>query len=238
MTLFSFEVPFNHLGDFEELQDFHFSVSTFYENTRYKAYMCEQARKGLKSVWLDNGYNERMKADDPNKLAKLAFEVGANKIVSPDSPKWEPIQIFDSYFDMLHYFPSSKMIVVVKDEIMLKMGLRFKVTNFAYSYWVRMGKTLEEMMWATRCHFLGLVNCKEIRELQPPSCDTSMPIKIALRGWSLRKWIEKDCPHIHTKDIYGEFFFKKMTTKQIDLAINNIIMLKEVCNGQNCKVTQ
>lgn len=230
MTLFSFEVPFHHLKDFEDLQDFHFSLSVLYTNKTYKQYMIEQVKKGLKVVWLDNGYNEKMKADEPNKLAKLALEVNANRIISPDNPHWRSIRIFDNYFNMLQHFPSSKLIVVVKDEVMYNMSQRFGINNLAYSYWVRMGKKLEEMQWATGCHFLGLVSLKEIQKLKPPSCDTSMPIKIAMKGWTLRRWFLEECPHIHTKDIFHDFFNSKLTASKLKLARQNIIQLKEVCN--------
>mgnify|MGYP007112013540 CR=1 FL=1 len=81
-TLFSFEVPIAHLNDFEDLQDFHFSLSFVYDDPKYKAFMMRQASRGYKPVWLDNSYNEKLEAESSHKLVALMREVGAAKIIA------------------------------------------------------------------------------------------------------------------------------------------------------------
>ena len=70
-------------------------------------------------------------------------------------------------------------------------------------------------------HFLGLISIPEIRDFHPPTCDTSMPIKLAMKGMMLRDWAAKDYPHIYTHELgnQGEDYFNaKLTTEQLEQA--------------------
>lgn len=228
MTKFSFEVPIKHLWDFEDLQDFHFSLSFLYENEYYKKFMIAQSHRGLKPVWLDNSYNEKLKADNHHELITLAQEIDCAKVIAPDDPNWEASMIFNSYEAVATFVKAHRIIVVVKDKAMLDKGMKEhpEIFTYAYSYWNRLKVgTLGELQWSKQCHFLGMCSVDELESLKPPSCDTSMPIKLALKDQSLEAWEREGCPHIYTHEM-PDFFTMSMTPAQVELARRNIINLK------------
>ena len=111
-----------------------------------------------------------------------------------------------------------------------------RVLNFAVSYWVRDSFTPTDLCLVSQegIHFLGLLSIPEILQYRPRTCDTSMPIKLALRNETIRDWAGKGYPHVHTKDLGFEgkdFFNATMTDKQLKLAKSNIEHLKEVINN-------
>ena len=234
MTKFSFEAPIAHLEDFEDLQDFHFTLSMLYSDERYKKFYKEQSLKGEKTIWLDNSYNEQLNADKLEALVEIAEEVGVQKVISPDSPKWSIGEISTAFQEATEAFRREELIVVISS---LDMHAYLKLEgalHFAVSYWNRpkMQSILEKLL---PCHFLGLLSIPELLKYHPPTCDTSMPIKLALRGMLLRDWAAKDYPHIYTHELGekgGDFFHTKMTKEQVALARRNILRLKEVCNEE------
>lgn len=235
MTQFSFEVPIQHLEDFEDLQDFHFILSMLCKNKAYHNYYYNQATKGTKQVWLDNSYNEQGKADRVIDLIKVMNSIHAHKVVIPDNPKWHIEQMLLTYKETIYCVAPSKTITVVSSSQMHEALYSIGARHFAISYHVRLpayqtNKAINTFKWAKSFHFLGLCSIEEIRQLKPPTCDTSMPIKLAFENITTRRWFEEGYPHIHTKDVLRWFFDTKMTKRQIDLARKNIIQLKEVCN--------
>jgi len=229
MTKFAFEVPHAHLEDFEDLQDFHFALSIFCKIPSYRNFYLKQSIKGTKQVWLDNSFNERGKADDITNLVSAVYQIEAHKVIAPDSPKWAANQIVEGFKNTALYISTSKIIVVIKDSMMMHKLASYGAMNFAISYHVRRARDWVDFFEVRDCHFLGLVSVKEIINLKPPSCDTSRPIKLALQGKTLRKWSEKGCLTTYHPPGQGKrpYFNIKMTTKQIDLARANIIALKE-----------
>ena len=62
-TKFSFEVPSNHLEDFEPFQDFYFALSFLCKkSTEYLNYFLGKKVEG-KKVFLDNSFNELRRPD-------------------------------------------------------------------------------------------------------------------------------------------------------------------------------
>lgn len=235
MTKFSFEVPIKHLQDFEDLQDFHFTLSMLYDNPIYRSFYEEQRAKGEKTIWLDNSYNEKLSADSLSTLMGIANSLDVDKIIAPDSPEWSKEQIGDAFLEAATHISPKKLICVVKDVEMKEYMLKLGATHFATSYWVRPNLSLITQMKLMPSHFLGLISIPEIRDFHPPTCDTSMPIKLAMKGMMLRDWAAKDYPHIYTHELgnQGEDYFNaKLTTEQLAQARLNIIRLKEVCNEE------
>lgn len=230
-TKYSFEVPIPHLQDFEDLQDFHFTLCHLYDQPEYLSFFRQQRIKGEKTIWLDNSYNEQLEATGLSKMLGVAVQVEPSKIISPDSPKWDTAKIATAYVKALKVFNRDSLTVVVRSIEMKQALLECGANHFAVSYWVRPDLTHDVLQKLKPWHMLGLISPQEIITLQPPTCDTSMPIKIALRGWTLQEWGTKGCPHIYTHEL-GEsgkdFFNTKMTRDQIDLARMNIRRLKEV----------
>ena len=229
MTKFSFEVPIKHLDDFDEDQDFIFSLSILYTSTEYKLYIRDVLRKGLKTLWLDNSWNETGEADDLSHLTRLAYNYNVQRVIAPDDPTWSIKDIERSYFSTVGDMGVSRTIVVVSSP---QMYIALKLSgaqHFAVAYRTRPGWDTEHLLTVENVHFLGLNDVPELLECKPLSCDTSMPIKLAITGRTLRQWQAEGYPHIHTKDLghHGQDFFQaEMTTKEIDLAKENICMLK------------
>jgi hypothetical protein len=242
-TKFAFEVPVAHLEDFNEYQDFHFALSTLCRSSKkYLEFYQEQVEQCLKVVYMDNSYNEYFRADDPLTLARTAQKLHPHLIICPDSPKWPTFKIQEAFDRMLDLTTKTALyppilMVVVRDESMLNHMRRRGATEFAVSHWIppRTEGRYDDVRWARQCHFLGMNSPQELRELQPPSCDTTLPIKLAMQGKALRKWWEEGCPYLHDKnkkdqrDRKKEYFNLIFDDKTLELAIQNIIALKMLC---------
>lgn len=229
MTKFSFEVPIAHLEDFEDLQDFHFSLSMLYKNENYKKFMHNQAAEGLKTIWLDNSYNEQLKATKHEDLADIMKILDCAKVIAPDSPEWSMEAILHSHEKMTQLVNKDKVMIVVSNEEMFKASKALNIKPISISYWTRIKMTLSELHWTKDCHFLGMLSVAELVALRPPSCDTSMPIKMALRDLTIEEWEEQDHPHYYTHEM-PDFFDMIMTQEEIDLARHNITRLKYLVN--------
>lgn len=228
-TKFSFEVPITHLRDFEDLQDFHFMLSPLLvQSFPYATFYQEQKAKGLKTLWLDNGFNEQGFPDMADRLIELAQNYRVSKVISPDAPNWPSLAILNHYYEMTKRLLEERVIVVVNSaETFDLLGDAMILGCTAIPYRCRpemSGLLRNNPDWVKRSHFLGLNSVPELLEYRPRSCDTSMPIKLALKGQTLRDWAEEGYPHVHT---VMNFFHLRMTDKEVDLARNNIISLKE-----------
>ena len=80
-------------------------------------------------------------------------------------------------------------------------------------------------------HFLGINSVDELVRHRPATVDSSMPLKMALAGYTVKEWVASGCPHWHTKQD-PHFFTKELSSKVINLTISNIIALKEAVNEQ------
>lgn len=235
MTAFSFEVPHNHLEDFADLQDFFFTLSMHTERLDYFLFHRWQVLHSPKQVWLDNSYNELKEPEEVYSLINKARNLGAHKIIVPDNPTWNEEQIFSRFRTAREYLDDTQLIVVVNSQKMRAYMLECQVQKLALSYHIRLpyykaGGLYRDFAWAKYAHFLGMTSVAELQEIKPLTCDTSMPIKIALRGQTLKGWIEQGCPHIHTAG-YLDFFEVRMTEEEIELARQNIKTLKRMVNG-------
>jgi hypothetical protein len=219
MTRFSFEVPLAHLNDFKEQQDFLFALSFLFENPHYvEFYVSWPGEK-----WIDNSFNELRRPDAVKELAKLVHSVGADKVIAPDSLDWgvgQTLQKAQALAD--EGIPKDKIVVVVQDPDWIGYLHSHGFSHFAFPYAKRYCSD-SKLRQLKGIHFLGLVNLRELTLCQPPSCDTSIPIKLALRGQTLQDWKRQGCPHIHTSP---DFFNIKMSPEQITLAKQNITALK------------
>jgi hypothetical protein len=185
--------------------------------------------------WLDNSYNEKMKAESIKQLRSIADQTGVDKIICPDDPSWSTAEILLKYYEMNIFYPPENLIVVVNSEEMYKVALKNGVKNCAVSYWTRPNPIyLSEHAWLHNLHFLGLLTIDELVLCEPPSCDTSMPIKLAIKGQTMEDWLAEGCPHINTKDLglYGSDFFRSnLDPGTIKLARENILYLKDKVNN-------
>lgn len=231
-TKYSFEVPIKHLEDFEDLQDFYFTLSILYKEKRYAEYMKRISREGTSAIWLDNSYNELMKAQSAITLSVIAEEYNAVRVIAPDSPEMSGPELTDGFFNLIdHDVRIENIICVASSQVIQEYLMQQGAINFALSYWVRPNLHEREISNMMPCHFLGLLSTNEILTFKPPSCDTSMPIKLALRNHDIDDWRRQGFPHINTKDLglHGsDFFHCEMTPQQIALARINIKALKEV----------
>jgi hypothetical protein len=225
MTKFAFEVPLKHLEDFDEDQDFHFTLSFLFENQVYNEYFHKITEAGDKSIWVDNSTNEMRTPESCSGLAKLFKSIDPEFVIAPDHPDWNQETMLLTAVDLsLCNVPVDRIMVIVHHPDWIGHFRSYNFNHFAAPYDFRYC-TREKLKRFSTCHFLGLVSVDEIKIAQPPTCDTSMPIKIALEGASLKDWISAGCPHVHTTT---NFFGRKMTTTEIKLAKKNIQELKKL----------
>jgi len=230
MTRWSFEVPFKHLQDFDDLQDFHFTLIGNYDAPCYREYIRDVCRRRLTQVWLDNGFNETGSPTDVSRLALITkMYPDISMIVAPDAIDWTTQQICDSYQEAKGRFGKYMVMVVVSDWDMYQELSRMGAEHFAVPYRTRLDRfSAKELYKMPSLHFLGLNHPDEVIEAQPASCDTSMPVKLGLKYIHLKDWIGAGCFHIHTEE---GFFEASMNPTQIRVARDNIKQLKEMCNG-------
>ena len=218
MTLFSYEVPLAHLEEFDPYQDFYFALSFLCKDPKYFDFMRKKKEAG-KFMVLDNSFNELGQPDSPKEMAEIFYELQADKVVSPDSDGWSLEELSEAYEEMIFLVPKEKVLPVVRS-VEEYMFFKKMVGTFAYCTTFYHRPKLPAFILYSCRHFLGLQAPWEIRRYTPFSCDTSMPIKLALRGETIADWMKKSCPHYHTKDI-PNFFDLTLTKEQLTLALRN-----------------
>ena len=232
---FSFEVPIDHLEDFHEDQDFLFTLSILYGRQTYRRYVKDCTSRTNLTLWIDNSYNETREADNPERLAALYKEFKADYLISPDSPRWPVERLRSSYLKMCELVPEGSLVLVVPDHRTYQaLSDQLCPGRYAISYWVRRSWYPDEVQSVPNLHFLGLLSPEELRAAKPASCDTSIPVKLAMQGMTLNEWVDSRCPHIHSADLglHGHGFFQAhLARKQLQLAKDNIKQLKEMVNG-------
>lgn len=221
-TKWSFEVPINHLREFDDLQDYFFGLSFLLKDKDYEKYLGDKLDKGL--VILDNSYNELQSPETPEEMAKLyyRYEHPNLQIVAPDSDKWSTEGLLHSHYNMGLLVDSSQVLYIYRNPLERNALQNYK--NLAVSYEWRPFFP-KGYPYGKEDHFLGLISPEEILKYKPRTCDTGMPIKIAIEGLSIDEWVYYGCPHIHNRN-FDEYLNYRMSTKQIDLARTNIINLK------------
>jgi hypothetical protein len=240
MIRFSFEVPIPHLYDFLPYQDFIFTLQHLYAIPEYLEFL--QAIQSDQDIWIDNSYNEKMEATSIKQLISAYDMLDPNsvkKVIAPDNPKWDVTRIQMEAEDLGHQIGMDKVLLVANShEMMETLSQNLEIddpSRFAIAYRQRMLLSISELKYFHGTHFLGLVDLNELIRIQPASCDTSMPIKLAIRGRTIKDWMLLGCPHIHTKDL-GEaglsFFNHKMSIEELELAYDNIIYLRNYIRGK------
>lgn len=221
MTRFSYEVPLAHLKDFDEYQDLYFALSFLCDDPYYMNFIKDN-RRGRKVI-LDNSFNELGTPDTPSKMARIFNELEADMVVSPDSDEWSLEQLKDAYKELISLVPKEKVLMVIRS----KEEYEWLKSNISSHYCVTFyhRPQLQDSIKHLAYHFLGLLNPWEIRKYSPISCDTSMPIKLALQGRTIDGWMADGCPHIHTKDVEN-FFTLTLTEEQLKLAKENCQWIK------------
>lgn len=219
MTKFSFEVPLAHMEEFDRYQGFYLALSFLCESSKwYKGFFKKKKEEG-KMVILDNSFNELGVPDEPSTLIKLFTELKADFVVSPGPDSWGFEELKKAYKEMIKYVPQEKVLPIVRTREEYEWFKSQGVSNYCVPFEYR--PALSSNILNLAYHFLGLLNPWEIRRFNPVSCDTGMPIKLALKGKTIWDWVVEGCPHINTKDIKG-FFDVKMTPTELDLARRNM----------------
>lgn len=222
MTKFSYEVPIPNMEVFEEDQDFHFALSFLLDNPKYRKHV-----ESFTGFWiLDNSFNETQKPETVRKMALLMEKYKPSYVISPDSDKWKTGEVVGAFERLTKLVPPQRVIGIYKTEHEFWRLAQEGCIHFASSYAHR--PLMPEWLLKMPQHFLGCLGPQEIRLLKPDTCDTSMPIKLAVEDMTVEKWLLYGCPHILSKP---EFFYKPLTPKQVRLAKQNIVDFEEACNG-------
>ena len=235
MIKFSFEVPIKHLNTFHDKQDYIFALSFLCKNKPYWEYL-KQCRRDNCTIILDNSYNELKVATPVEEMLDIFYPIEADYMICPDNDLW-PI---DKYMEVLDEVKLNisldKLYMVARNPLHYKAFKDAGVKNIAIPYEFRPwyfnynndGFSADRNSnFLKNSHFLGLNTYYEPKAFQCNSCDTSMPIKLALEGITLERWIEKGCYHIDT-DL--DFFRLEMTKEQVETARHNIDILKRITN--------
>jgi hypothetical protein len=223
MTKFSWEVPLKHLSDFDEDQDYLFTLSFLYNNPIYTKYILN--RNSNTKLILDNSYNETMEPGDPMHLVELSEEYGADYIICPDDDNWDLDKLISVYKDMELWVSKFNLLLVTKTNN--ECGWAHNNNQrFCVTYEQRFKLKKEWLYKAT--HFLGLNNYWECYQFKPQTCDTSMPIKLAMENKTIEDWYKHNFKHPKTTP---DYFNQTMTDRQITLAKQNIKTLRECTNG-------
>jgi hypothetical protein len=216
---FSWEVPIYHLEDFDKDQDFLFALSFLCSDKRYTNYM--KKKRSNRKLILDNSYNEINKPENPINLHNISKILNPDFVVCPDDDTWTIKELKEVYKKMTELFPNDSLLLVVKSLPEVLFASKEKV-EYCTTYTQR--NILSDKANYDAYHFLGIRSLKELEKFSPKSCDSGMPIKLALMDITIPEWELKGCKHIKTNQ---DYFKTKMTTKQIDLAKRNIAYIKE-----------
>jgi hypothetical protein len=231
MNGFSFEVPLDNLNDFNEEQDYIFALSFLCRDKRYLKYLRDMKDSGLK-ITLDNSYNELKVATPVKDMLSISEEINADYVICPDDDTWTEVKYLTIFNQMASKINPSKLFLIARNPMHFLTFEREGILNIAIPYEFRpkytgqpslegygYGYTKETKRYLRGSHFLGLNTLNEPVKYQAKSCDTSMPIKLAVKGISIKEWVKERCYHI---DTIPEFFDLRLSKKQIKLAKDNI----------------
>lgn len=227
-TKFSFEVPVQNLDDFHEFQDYIFALSFLLRGPTEKTYFnyLDKCKREGKTIILDNSFNELDQPDDEWEMLRLYNWIKPDYLVAPDSNYWLSDTVFNNYFRMLRKGLGliGKLILVIRSNYELNraraLGIRPLAVPFEYRPHFSPRTSLQKL------HFLGFLNPLEITTRKPLTCDTTMPVKLALLGWSFEEWVLKGFPHLLSTRFPG-LLTTKLTDFQMKLAIKNTLAIKE-----------
>lgn len=238
MTNFAFEVPLAHVKDFEPYQDFIFGLSFLLIDPTYSEYIVDHCVSGLKDVFIDNSFNETQVPVDAGFVADLYTSYLPTAVAAPDADVWESEIVIAEYERLRRLIPPDGILGIFKNwkeyNHLVTRGCTYK----AVSYWWR--DKCGSWLSAQNCHFLGLGDLQEVVGWQPRTLDTSIPIKMAIKGIALEDW-----SGIYIKpqgeQLRGDFrlqrawdyFNIRLTDAQLDLAVHNIQALKATVNASS-----
>jgi hypothetical protein len=214
------EIPLNHWDTFAPECDFHYALAQLVlENKNYaKIYRSIKTK-----LFLDNGFNELRKDIGIDSLLKAYDLIEPTHVTA--------LEAFDPEENI-------KAVIKTKTEF-AQRGIKTKLVGC----WRGGKKDLDILLEvcdivalpyddfrekALRLkpsglfHFFGFKNLDEIRRHPPRSLDTSVPIRAAMLGISLRtrERRPKNLPLFNLQ--------LKLTKEQIELALDNIRAIKEI----------
>lgn len=219
MPKFSFEVPLAHLDHFTEEQDFYFTLSFLYSDNRYRKWVSKLDNTKL---WIDNSANEKV-LDDVDTLAGLFKDYNPAYLVVPDNADWG-YDIMLRLADALTALdvPRDRLAMIIHHPDWVGYLKQNGITKFCVPYDFRYCSENKLKSFGQH-HFLGLNSLEELAIANPPSCDTALPIKLALMDLTIDDWLKAGSPHFQTTP---SWFDLKMSTKQISLARSNISQIR------------
>lgn len=217
---FSFEVPIEHLEYFADLQDFTFSLSFLFENNKYREYM-----KTLDScsLTIDNSFNELNRPDSVDRLIRLAEEFPFATIVSPDNPDWGIMEQIEQAEILRDEIPNN-ILTPINSVSWIGYYRSKGFNNLTMGYGLRTLNLLD-LGLLKGMHFLGLNSIDELFYGKPRSCDTGLPVKLALEYLTIEDWVRKGCPHTQ---LVPKFFDIKLKNIQLEIARENMEVLKTI----------
>jgi len=224
---FSFEVPISYLNYFHKYQDYLLVLSHLLPLPVYESYFLKK-KKGMLSI-IDNAFNELQVPNTPEEMSRLFYKYQPTLVTSPDSDRWDTQQTVEAYIELKESVPNENILCLFKNleeyYILRAKGCK----HLGSSFWWR--PHIKDFPSSRDIFYYGFLNFEEYRKYKPFYCDTGMPIKLALKGYTIEEWVEQDCFHIHSKD-FTEYLHSVLDPKTLELAEKNILTFKEICNGK------
>lgn len=240
MTLFSFEVPLAHQQEFEEFQDYTFALNfLMYASTDYLEYVRAKCKESGAYVIIDNSFNETNIPIAVQEMARIYEEFNPSLVIAPDADWWSTQYLVGAWSELASYVGPQRAMGIFRTTPEKQLLDRRGCSHYATSYWFRQNTTPDALTPDT--HFLGLGDLADVRKYLPRTLDTSIPIKMALRGESLLGWAAEGGKYTrhYTREAWGparferawKYFQTEMTPEQLELAKANIRDLRWLVNG-------
>lgn len=242
MTKFAFEVPIAHLQDFQPYQDFTFGLCFLtYTSEEYSAYLVKQINNN-QTVILDNSFNETNIPISTQELVRLYRFYKPTQIISPDADWWSSDLVQAAYKELIRWVPQLSIMGVFRNYSQWAKLDYSGCKSFAIPYEFRANligdKVVDIKLWIEGTHYLGLGHVQQVINTHPVSLDTSIPIKMAIRGERFEDWdgvyvrkVAHETTPARLQRLW-DYFHCTMTDAQLELAVHNIEVLKRSVNGE------
>jgi hypothetical protein len=223
----SLEIPLLHWDTFYPLCDFDYCLlHLLRENKQYRDFYKYEAMLG-RPLWLDNGFNETKTASDIDEILWGIDTLNPSHVFCMEAKdSLENLKFIIRTKDELQKRGIKKKLICVWRGGMAEMEVMKNLVDLvALSYDDNRSYILKKVNPAKH-HFLGFRNLDELRIHKPMSLDTSVPIRCAMLGINLKDRMRrpKVLPHFSP--------MARLSKEQLNLALENITLIKEAGNAE------
>ena len=221
------EAPTQYLGEFSSYQDFHFTVAPWLREEAHMRYF----RNSPLPLWLDNGFNELGEPIATEEILHLAKELTPAVVIPPDALN-EAEKHLRYLRNWKGLFPA--LVGILRSDYRRHWEEIISHSDIlAVPYGTEGSRKLPILKDIGKpVHLLGLRSVYELITLreQANSLDTGMPIKLALEGISIEKYVSRHKHRFHLRTGV-EYISTSLDKEQLKLAHRNCLVLRHICDG-------